>query len=198
MDLHHRQGHVLRCRRRPDVDGGARGAAHQPSARRAGTGQGAGRDRDGLPVLPDHAARRDDRPAAHRCRRARRRRAARRCHRRLDARGRPVRRPRLPGRPTAEAEHRVTAQKPSSRSSHDAESAETTPRSCGKLTRPSTKPRLPAWRCAVFRRLRAGRSSTTWTRRSSAACRRTGGGRTPRSAASSRSQRRRCGSGPSG
>ena len=70
MDLHHRRGMCCGA-------GGARmwmeeheGQPHQPQARRAGAGHRARRDRHGLPVLPDHAARRDHRPPAHRRRRA--------------------------------------------------------------------------------------------------------------------------------
>ena len=55
------QGPVLRGRRRADVDGGARGAADQPSAHRAGAGNLADRDRYRLPLLPGHAARRHHR-----------------------------------------------------------------------------------------------------------------------------------------
>jgi ferredoxin len=62
--------------------------ADQPQAHRAGAREVAGRDRDRLPLLPDHAARRHHRPRPDRCRRARRGRAPRRCHRRLAARRR--------------------------------------------------------------------------------------------------------------
>ena len=50
------QGHVLWRRRRPDVDGGARGAAHQPSAGGACVGHRGERHRHRLSLLPDHAA----------------------------------------------------------------------------------------------------------------------------------------------